>query len=231
MLQTKIEVLDRGYVKLVGVLGSELTISNAGQQSVGKRLESEDETVIRRLQRFANATPTVHEAPFRHCAVTLNVKAPMFVKNQWHTYVVSSAHRDEQFGWSERSFRYTKELEFYKPEDWVPFDKEHGDMYSSITSTQLSSSWENGLRQAVANYQDALNYGVKPELARLFLPAYALYTTWTWTASLQTVAHFILQRTDQHAQAEIRSYAHAVKALVKPWYPAALAELVEGMRK
>ncbi len=222
MLQTRIEVLDRGYVELDGVLGSELTISNAGQQSVGKHLESEDETVIRRLQRFANATPTVHEAPFRHCAVTLNVKAPMFVKNQWHTYVVSSAHRDEQFGWSERSFRYTKELEFYYPERWVS---------DSLKNDASTCEFEQHVKESKRLYDSAISVGTKPELARLFLPAYALYTTWTWTASLQTVAHFILQRTDQHAQAEIRSYAEAVRRLVEPWYPHALNELVEGMRR
>lgn len=75
-------------------------------------------------------------------------------------------------------------------------------------------------------YQRAINDGIAPEQARLFLPAYALRTSWRWTASLQAVAHFVRQRTDPHAQAEIRLYGHAVDMLTRGAYPHAYGALM-----
>ena len=61
--------------------------------------------------------------------------------------------------------------------------------------------------------------GICAEEARLFLPAYGMYVSWYWTASLQSVAHFIKQRTDSHSQYEIRLYAQAVKELALEKFP------------
>ena len=57
-------------------------------------------------------------------------------------------------------------------------------------------------------------------MARLFLPsAYGLYVRWYWTASLQSVIHFLTQRMDAHAQVEIQEYAKAVKKLAEDEFP------------
>lgn len=132
------------------------------------------------------------------------------------------------------SRRYVdSEPEFYQPEQWrkraatnkqgsteesafTPYNDEYADQ-------ALASLIETGTR----NYRWALEQGVAPEQARLFLPAYAMYTTWQWTASLQSVAHFLNQRMDEHAQWEIRQYAKAVYELVEPNFPVSIANLVE----
>ena len=59
-------------------------------------------------------------------------------------------------------------------------------------------------------YEEAMESGVAPEQARLFLPAYGLYVRWRWSTSLQGLMHFLEQRLHHDAQQEIQEYARAV---------------------
>src|SRR5699024_1608150 len=76
-------------------------------------------------------------------------------------------------------------------------------------------------------YKHALKNGIAPEQARLFLPAYGMYVRFRWTATLQTVAHLIRQRTADDAQYEFRLYAEAVRELASEKFPVSLAELLK----
>jgi thymidylate synthase (FAD) len=53
-----------------------------------------------------------------------------------------------------------------------------------------------------------------------------MYVRWYWTASLQSVCHFLNQRLEHDAQKEIQEYAKAILELSKPHFPHALQELV-----
>ena len=64
----------------------------------------------------------------------------------------------------------------------------------------------------IEDYKEALALGICREQARELLPL-GMYSEVYWTASLQTVAWFIHQRTDSHAQWEIQQYAKAVENL------------------
>ena len=68
-------------------------------------------------------------------------------------------------------------------------------------------------------YDKALEAGIAPEQARLFLPAYGMYVRWRWTVSLHGVLNFLEQRLESDAQAEIRDYAVAVRDLTKQSFP------------
>ena len=57
--------------------------------------------------------------------------------------------------------------------------------------------------------------GVAAEQARLFLPAYGMYVNYRWSASLQSVIHFLNQRLEEDAQVEIQEYAVAVRELLR----------------
>ena len=72
----------------------------------------------------------------------------------------------------------------------------------------------------------AMENGVAPEQARLFLPAYAMNVVYRWSASLQSVALFLNQRLAEESQKEIQSYADAVYKLVQPLYPVSISCLV-----
>ncbi len=109
----KINVLDNGYVRLVDVLGNDLSVVNAARVSYDKEVEEfgpKDEKLIKFLIREG------HTSPFRHAALTFEVYAPLFVARQWWKYAVASTHVDEQNGWNESSRRYITEAEeFYVP--------------------------------------------------------------------------------------------------------------------
>jgi thymidylate synthase (FAD) len=68
-------------------------------------------------------------------------------------------------------------------------------------------------------YREALDFGIAPEQARLFLPAYSMYIRYRWTVSLAGALNFLDQRLEHDSQFEIREYAKAVRDIVKEQYP------------
>ncbi|GAA4861023.1 hypothetical protein GCM10023310_45470 [Paenibacillus vulneris] len=230
-----IQVLDKGYVRLVNHMGSDLSVVNAARVSYAKESKELEPKDIRLLQFLAREG---HTSPFRHVMLQFEVYAPLMVARQWWKYVVGSAHMegtgDSLEGWNESSRRYiTEEPTFYIPgdEEWrskpanskqgsgEPIDKEIG---MKLTQ-QLIDIIELGIQK----YEEALNNGVCAEQARLFLPSYGMYVRWYWTASLQSVCHFLNQRLEHDAQKEIQEYAKAILELSKPLFPYSVAELMQ----
>ena len=219
----KIDVLDKGYVRLVDVLGSDLSIVNAARVSYDKEsfeFDQRDEKLIKFLIREG------HTSPLRHAALTFEVYAPLMVARQWWKYAVASTHIDDQNGWNESSRRYiTEQEEFYIPkqDQWrsKPENSKQGSgepLDANIGFT-LTNKLEYITEQGMTMYQDALDKGVAPELARLFLPAYGMYVRWRWTVSLQGAITFLDQRLPHDAQVEIQEYAKAVESLTKEAFP------------
>tara|TARA_R110002111_G_scaffold52590_5_gene91714 strand:- start:933 stop:1154 length:222 start_codon:yes stop_codon:yes gene_type:complete len=66
----------------------------------------------------------------------------------------------------------------------------------------------------------ALAGGMCPEQARFLLPQ-GMEVSWYWTGSLSAYARFFKQRTDPHAQQEIKILALEVGEILKPLYPVA----------
>lgn len=218
-----IKVLDDGYVRLVDTLGDDLSIVNAARVSYDKEsneFSERDSKLIKFLIREG------HTSPFRHAALTFEVYAPLFVARQWWKYAVASTHVDDQSGWNESSRRYiTEDEKFYipLPSEWrskpenskqgsgEPVDEEIGEKYFSMLC--------DAVVQGVDAYHMALEDGIAPEIARLFLPAYGMYVRWRWTVSLQGVMTFLDQRLEHDAQWEIQQYAIAIKNLSRDAFP------------
>jgi thymidylate synthase (FAD) len=60
--------------------------------------------------------------------------------------------------------------------------------------------------------------GIARELARIVLPT-NYYSQWYWKIDLHNLLHFLSLRADDHAQYEIREYAHAIARIVADWVP------------
>lgn len=229
-MNTKVDVLDKGYVRLVDVMGSDLTPVNAARVSFDKEsfeLNDKDKRLLKYLASHG------HTSPFRHATLQFEVYAPLMVARQWWKYAVGSMHQDPMGAWNESSRRYvTEDVEFYVPEAWreAPEDKKQGSGKQVPTELQeeLWLELETLYFTGEGLYEWALKNGVAPELARLFLPAYGLYVRWYWTCSLQALSHFLMQRLEDDAQVEIREYAKAVYGLAKPYFEVSLEELLEG---
>ena len=220
---TKVNVLDKGYVRLVDTLGNDLSVVNAARVSYDKEateFSPKDARLIDFLIREG------HTSPFRHAALTFEVYAPLFVARQWWKYAVASSHVDDQNGWNESSRRYiTESEEFYVPSasSWrsKPENSKQGsgEPINASSGFYYTNKLNDTITEGVRLYQEAMSDNIAPEIARLFLPAYAMYVRWRWTVSLQGVMTFLDQRLEHDAQKEIQDYAFAVKDLAHGAFP------------
>ena len=222
-MDLKINVLDKGYVRLVDTLGNDLSVANAARVSYDKESAEMSEKDAKLIKFLWNEA---HTSPFRHAAMTFEVYAPLFVARQWWKHAVASTHLDDQNGWNESSRRYiTENEEFHIPEidQWrsAPENSKQGSgpVVDENTGKHLMVKLDNYIKLGEESYKSALALGIAPEQARLFLPAYGMYVRWRWTVSLHGILTFLNQRLPQDAQYEIREYAQAVKELTKGSFP------------
>ncbi len=204
-MKKKVEVLDKGFVELIDVLGGDRAVAKIARISYMSKPDPEgDKRLIELLMMNG------HESPFEHIVFTFQIKAPIFVARQWFRHRIGS--------FMERSGRYTKfDEEFYLPSD------ERASGYSEIMKSQMHAAFET--------YHKLLQSGVKKEVARMVLPM-SLYTQWYWTVNVRSLMNFLNLRADKHAQYEIQQYALAVASFFKescPWtYEAFLNKAYKG---
>src|SRR2546423_1511278 len=102
-----VEVLDKGFVALDGVLASDLSVVNGARVSfnqASQTLSERDEGLIRFLMRDR------HGSPFEHGYFRFIVKAPLFVVREPHRHRAGHSY-------NEWSGRYSKmKAEFYIPD-------------------------------------------------------------------------------------------------------------------
>ena len=233
-LRTKVSVLDNGYVRLVDVMGSDLTVVNAARVSYAKESAELTERDIRLIKFLAREQ---HTSPFRHAIAQFEIYAPLMVARQWWKYIVGSAHMegtgDSLDAWNESSRRYiTEEPTFYipAPNEWrsAPDNSKQGsgNPVDASVGEDFTKVMQTAIRECMRAYELAMRNGICAEQARLFLPAYGMYVRWYWTSSLQSIAHFLAQRLEHDAQLEIQAYAKAVLTLIEAKFPVAIGELL-----
>lgn len=230
MTNNKRNILDKGYVILHDVMGDDRTVANAARVSFDKKTEElskGDERLIEFLAREG------HDSPFRHATLQFEVYAPLMIARQWFKYIVGSDHTFD--AWNESSRRYvTENEEFYVPQasEWRSYPDDVKQGSGEPITEALGDAYTRALNEQIRIgeklYNDAMKDGIAPEQARLFLPANGLYVRWYWTASLQSVAHLIKQRTAADAQYEFREYAKAVRELAVDKFPVSVEALTKG---
>jgi thymidylate synthase (FAD) len=212
-------------------MGSDLSVVNSARVSYDKEshgLTAQDENLIKYLAREG------HTSPFRHATLQFEVYAPLMVARQWWKHIIGSDHREPFTAWNESSRRYINEVPtFHTPakHQWrsAPENKKQGSgqPIDPASGQLFTQALENLNTTALQAYDLALQNGICPEQARLFLPAYGLYVRWYWTASLQAVCYFLELRLDGHAQKEIQEYAKAVYELTSPFFPVSVEQLLK----
>lgn len=216
-------VLDKGYVRLVNVMGTDKDVVNAARVSFDREVPAMEDRDIRLIEYLVKHK---HDSVFRHCAMTFEVYAPLMVARQWYKHAVASTHLDDQLGWNESSRRYvTENEEFYIPHvnEWrsAADNKKQGsgEPLSEYKGAKYYKRMSRLVEEAHDLYREALADGVAPEQARLILPAYAMYVRWRWTASLNSILHFLSLRDKEDAQAEIQDYAKEIAIEVEQCFP------------
>lgn len=216
-------VLDKGFVRLVDVMGDDGRIVQAARVSYGEGTKTvrEDAALIDYLMRHK------HTSPFEMVEFTFHIKAPIFVIRQWFRHRTASVNeisarysvmRDEFFLPSPADLRGQGKKNKQVGEGELP-DETARQAHDRIAVSQ---------RQAYEEYQGLLELGVARELAREVLPV-GLYSEFYWKQNLHNLLHFLRLRLDWHAQAEIRAYADAVAHFVKGAVPLTWASFEEHL--
>ena len=219
----RIPVLDKGYVRFVDKMGDDLSIANAARVSYDKESDEmtpKDERLINFLWREK------HTSPFRHAVLSFEVYAPLMVARQWWKHHVAATGVDDQNAWNESSRRYiTEDAEFYVPaeDEWRSKPENSKQGSGAAVDPNLGITYTHDLNDYIKwgerLYAEAMEDGIAPEQARLFLPAYGMYVRWRWTTSLHGVLNFLNLRLPHDSQKEIQDYAKAVAQIVEREFP------------
>lgn len=204
----EIRVLDKGFVRLVDLMGDDSSVVQAARVSYGEGTKSyrEDRALIDYLMRHR------HTSPFEMVEFKFHVKAPLFVVRQWFRHRTASVN--------EISGRYSvlKE-EFYEPALFRRQAKENKQgSEGGFRDEEALTLLREANRVAYRTYQALLEKGVAREMARFTLPL-NLYTEFYWKQDLHNLFHFLKLRLDGSAQWEIRAYAQAIAEIVKAKLP------------
>jgi thymidylate synthase (FAD) len=208
-------------VEYIEHMGDDLSIVNAARVSFGKQKAVFDEQDYRLLVYLVQ---NEHTSPFRHAVVKLRITCPIFVERQWFKHQVGTSANSI-------SGRYVQ----YDLGYWVP----------EVLRKGSSAIKQGSLDEAVEQHDEALQlyretcdyvwqvyhrliheYGVCKEQARSLL-GLNTNTQFIFTASLQAWFHFYRLRTSEHAQAEIRAYAHKVGEIMAGLFPNAWKCMLE----
>lgn len=209
----RINLLDHGYIRLIDVMGSDLSIARSARVShnadwrTGLKAGS-DAHLIEYLWR------NLHTTPFEAVTLTIEVQAPIFVFRQWHR------HRTQSY--NELSARYTELPElFYVPDPSLvgtqsKTNKQGRDFKAEeevlLRAYQAERIHEHNTRAFVL-YRELLAEGWPRELARSHLPV-STYSRMFATMNLLNAFRFLTLRKAKDAQYEIRVYAEALWTLL-----------------
>lgn len=201
-------------MELLEVFGSDLTVVNAARVSFAKESQTfsaQDEKLVVYLAKHN------HISPFFHPQIRLRIKMPIFVAREWFRHTVGFAR-------NEVSRRYVDSA----PECWVPTPAEirerdpklkQGSKTNPVVDSELVHQLiKTHINVNVMVYEDLLERGVAPEIARCVLPQ-SMYTEFIETASLAAYARLYNLRTDPTAQKEIQEYASKLGQLLEPLFP------------
>lgn len=206
------DVLDKGYVTLIDIMGTDDDIADAARCSIsgeGVSKVSSNMGLLRYLMRHR------HTSPFEMAELKFRVKVPIFVWRQWIRHRTANVN--------EMSGRYSE-----LPAEWYEINSDDikqqskgnnqgGDgLYPGrhVAAVELDVQ----AADAFAYYQKLLKEDVARETARIGLPL-STYTVAIWKIDLHNLLHFLALRLHSHAQFEIRRYAQAIAEIVEAKFP------------
>lgn len=218
----EIKLHEHGFIALVDAMPrlvsqgqtADSAIVQAARVSYGQGTKkvSEDRGLIRYLMRHR------HTTPLEMIEFKFHIAMPIFIARQWIRHRTANVN--------EYSARYSIVPDrFYRPslENVRKQSKANRQGGEEPIDASTAEEFLALLDKAEANYQEYLKLteqGVARELARAALPV-SVYTEWYWKCDLHNIFHFLSLRMDEHAQLEIREYAQAMYALLKPIVPIA----------
>ena len=217
----QLPVLDHGYVKYVGHMGSDETVIEAARMSTGKGFQrwEKDAKLLDFLYRHH------HSTPFEMCELAIEVQAPIFVFREW------MRHRTQSY--NELSARYTwmPNLHYVPSADrFLPKEssnkQESSEFFAVGTNEDFRELVEKDQQSIYKLYEGMLSAGVPKEVARLNTPV-SRYSRMRAKTDLRNWLGFLNLRMRENAQWEIREYAGAVGKIIESIWPRTYALFLE----
>lgn len=205
-----IELPPHGFVRYVDHLGSDTSIVESARVSFGEPSKGEeaDKKLLHYLYKHR------HTSPFEQPVIRFNIAMPIFVMRQFV--------RQRTFRLNEFSARY-KELpdHFYTPDLWRT--QSAANKQGSVDDQSIDQGYCNGIVESVYHaaykaYEELIHAGVCREQARFVMPV-ATYTEIYVSCDIHNLLNFLRQRTDGHAQKEIRDVANAMQQIAEELFP------------
>lgn len=206
----QIDVLDKGFVRLVDYMGNDARVVQSARVSygAGTKTVNEDKGLIDYLIRHQ------HSSPFEQVEFTFHIKLPLFVMAQLVRHRTSNLNQ--------MSARYSiMEDEFYIPEKIRMQDTKNkqGSLFEELNDeSYFTQLIKKNAERAYKDYKILIEVGIAREMARMILPQ-NLYTEVYWKQDLRNLLHLLKLRMDSHAQWEIQQYANAMYDIIKPIVP------------
>ena len=151
------------------------------------------------------------------------IKAPIFVARQLVKHQVGLV-------WNEVSRRYVdNEPEFYIPSFWRT--RPQGNIKQGSGEDRIEYDIAGTMEYVKQTYNNLLNDGVAPEMARMVLPQ-NMMTEWFWSGSLYAFARVCNLRLHKTAQIETQIIAEFISDNIKEKFPLSWKSLIgEGHAK
>lgn len=201
-------------VELIDSMGDDLRVANVARVSFAKWKQELDVQDVRLLHYLAEHD---HSSPFRHTAITLRVKAPIWLARQLGKHQVGMS-------WNEVSRRYVDTgIEIWRPMEWrsrpdKSIKQGSGDIIPQFQQEAADAALERAHEAAIIAYEELLALGVAPEQARGVLPQ-NMMTSWIWTGSLAAFFHCYRLRAGEGAQKEAQDFADLLESTIHPLFP------------
>lgn len=208
-MSKQIEVIPGGWIRMIGVMGTDLDIVNDARQSYDvehKELTKDDEGLINFLMKHRHGTP------FEGAEFKFQIQAPLPVARE------VMRHRNCSF--NEVSGRYVKQtLGFYEP-DVAAIRTQVGKpghyTYESIEDMEVQAKvailFNKSYNRSHADYEKLMKLGVAKELARNVL-AQGMFTKFMMKLNARALMNFLSLRNDLRAMLEIQKYAEAIEKM------------------
>lgn len=210
-------------------MGDDNRVTNSARVSFSKEAANytpeQNDKLIGYLARHG------HWTPFAHPMITIRETVPIFVARQRFKHMVG-------FVYNEESRRYVDDTPaFFVPDVWrsrpdgsVKQGSGDGEVtklpHKTKRHTPISKEYDVLIKHCASLYQTMLEAGVAPEQARMVLPQ-SMFTSYYVTGSLAAWARAYKQRSDSHAQKEIRDLAMQWNAIIAPLFPVSWSALTD----
>lgn len=214
----RVDVLDRGLVQLVDLMGDDDEPADAARVSFDKRADNYTPEQNDRLVKYLLAHD--HGTPLEMVSYKFRIKAPVVVIWQLVRHRMASVNMI-----SGRYVPFDETEVYLLPDDgWRLQSKDNKQGSSGEFLDAENGYWFNVRRSEIYDkafelYQDMLDRGVAREQARLVLPFAACYYEFIWKINARSLMNFLKLRDDSHAQSEIQEYARAIKSIVEKTHP------------